>query len=108
MCCLCIDEMGSEFDEDDALSCCLSWRVFCFDIVWPILKKCIEITTIACLVFFGHYEWALLTLTMLLLPGLLECYYWIVSFDCHSNTAKCCLWLFFFNPVFFPFTMIAW
>ena len=72
------------------------------------LQKCIELTTVACLVFFGHLEWALATVVFIALPGLLECYFWLSSFDCHTNSAKCCLWIFLFNPLFFPFTMIAW
>ena len=86
----------------------MKWRLLLFDVAFPVVKKCVEITTIACLVFFGHYEWALMTTVVLLLPGAFEAYYWLVSFDCHTNSAKCCLWIFLFNPVFFPFTMIAW
>ena len=139
--CWCLENVEDEdIKGDTELSCCMSCRVTCFDIFWPIIKKCIEITTMVsrfsivkkdsiesfiicsfiiwwffisiylkgCLIFFGRNEFALMTFLVLLLPGTLECYYWIMSFDCHTNTMKCCLWMFFFNPLFFPFTIVAW
>lgn len=107
--CLCEDE--DDFDEvldDGELDCLLVARVTWLDLILPTIKKALEVTTVVCLIFYGYYLWAALTLVILALPGTLECLYWIMSFDCHANTRSCCLWNFFFNPIFFPFTMIAW
>ena len=44
--CFCLENVEDEYiKEDSELSCCMSCRVSCFDILWPITKKCVEITT---------------------------------------------------------------
>ena len=50
--CWCLENVEDEdIKGDTELSCCMSCRVTCFDIFWPIIKKCIEITTMVSQLF---------------------------------------------------------
>ena len=64
--------------------------------------------------------------TLLQFSGLLESVYWTAMCCCggrsndvdadvdedgkpeKTNFNKCCNWLFFYNPLLFPFTLVAW
>lgn len=57
------------------------------------------------------YKWALMMIVAMALPGILECIYWTGNCFCGGKETtfnKCCQWMFFYNPILFPFTLVAW
>jgi hypothetical protein len=53
-------------------SFCIATRVWFLDILWPLAKKGVEITTVVYFWYADHLYWAMLTTSAILLPGILE------------------------------------
>ena len=73
-------------------------------------------------------HWCLGFILLMIISGLLESLYWTAMCCCggrsqdvvdeeeededgkpeKTNFNKCCNWLFFYNPLLFPFTLVAW
>ena len=51
---------------------CLACRVWILDIMFPLARKGVEITTVVYFWYSDHYYWGMLTTGALLLPGILE------------------------------------
>jgi hypothetical protein len=53
-------------------SFCLVCRVCILDVLFPLARKGVEITTIVYFWYTDHYYWGALTTAALLIPGVLE------------------------------------
>ena len=62
--------MMSRFSAWDSF--CLVTRVWILDILLPLARKGVELTTIVYFWYTDHYYWGLLTTSAILLPGILE------------------------------------
>ena len=92
------------------LEWCLCVRIWIFDIFLPLIEKAGQVIVLVYLIQRHEYKWALMLAIIMILPGILETVYWTSLFFCDQETSfnKCCQWLFFFNPLLFPFTLVAW
>lgn len=92
------------------LECCLCIRIWFFDIFLPLVEKAGELLVLSFLIQRHEYKWALTLAIIMVLPGFIETIYWTAICCCGGSNKfhKCCQWLFFFNPILFPFTLVAW
>ena len=84
-------------------------KVIFIDILLPILDKVFDGLTIYHFITNKDIWWAVATIGIIMMPGILELFSWTYS-CCRGDTPTktCFKWSVFFGPILYPFSTIIW
>ena len=87
----------------------LTIYVVLFDILLPIADKVFDVLTILHFINNNDIWWAVATICIILMPGILQLLAWTHNLCTGDTAAKTCIkWSIFFGPITYPISTVLW